>query len=153
MLHKATEKDIPLLNQLIREGKGYWGYPENGLERFFQTFGIANGTYFEKGFGFLAETEDQVMGYILFKFQEDRLELDHFGLDTQFIGQGYGRPLWDHTVMIAQAEGWKEFMFWADPHALGFYEHMGAVKVGERPMVTLPGHMAPIMRFVIPKKA
>jgi len=35
---------------------------------------------------------------------------------------------------------------------LRLLEHMGAVRIDERPMVTLPGQMAPIMKFVIPKE-
>jgi len=41
----------------------------------------------------------------------------------------------------------KEFTFWANPYALGFYEQMGAVKITGRPMVTVPGLMALIMKF------
>jgi GNAT superfamily N-acetyltransferase len=78
--------------------------------------------------------------------------LDHFFLETKLIGQGYGRQLWNHCVRQAQEKGWTEFTFWSDPHSLGFYEHMGAIKIEERPMVTLPGHVAPIMRFVVPIK-
>jgi GNAT superfamily N-acetyltransferase len=77
------------------------------------------------------------------------LELDHFFLDTQFIGQGFGRQLWNHCIRQAQQKGWADFTFWSDPHSLGFYEHMGAIKIDERPMVTLPGATAPIMRFFL----
>ena len=141
--------DLPLINRLMRAGKGYWGYSEKGLDRFMQTFGIADEAYFDKAFGYIAESLHETIGYYLFKTEKDTLELDHFFLETRFIGQGYGRQLWDHCVKQAQQKRWTEFTFWSDPHSLGFYEHMGAIKIEERPMVTLPGHMAPIMRFFI----
>jgi hypothetical protein len=60
-----TPADLPLINRLMRAGKGYWGYSEEGLERFMQTFGIADNTYFDKAFGHIAESPQRVMGYYL----------------------------------------------------------------------------------------
>jgi GNAT superfamily N-acetyltransferase len=145
--------DLPLINQLMRAGKGYWGYPEEGLDRFMKTFGIQDESYFEKAFGFIAESDNSIIGYYIFKTDETPSTLDHFFLETSLIGQGYGRQLWEHCVAQAKQRGWTEFTFWSDPHSLKFYEHMGAVKIDERPMVTLPGHMAPIMRYVIDTKS
>lgn len=148
----VVPEDRPLLNQLMRAGKGYWGYPEDGLDRFMKTFGIPDDTYFNDAIGFVAESSQDVVGYYLFKTDEQPPTLDQFFLDIRFVGQGYGRHLWNHCVGQSRQYGWIEFKFWSDPHSLGFYEHMGAVKIGERPMVTLPGHMAPIMQFSVPKK-
>lgn len=145
----ATPEGIPLLNQLMRDGKGYWGYPEEGLDRFMQNFGIPDGSYFKKSFGFIAESQQEVIGQYLFKIDETSPLLDHFFLNTKFIGQGYGRLLWEHCIKQAKKKSWLEFTFWSDPYSLGFYEHMGAIKIAERPMVTLPGHMAPIMKFTL----
>lgn len=151
--HPVDPTHLPLINQLMRAGKGYWGYSEEALDRFMKTFGIADAEYFDKTFGFIAESMQGVVGYYLFKTDEHPPILDHFILDTRHIGQGYGRHLWNHCVEQSQKQGWTEFTLWSDPHALGFYERMGAVKIDERPMVTLPGHMAPIMRFLVPHKA
>jgi GNAT superfamily N-acetyltransferase len=145
----VTVNDMTLLNRLMREGKGYWGYPEEGLDRFMKIFGILDTSYFDKGFGFIAELGGDVVGQYLFKTNENPPQLDHFFLNTLFIGQGYGRQLWSHCISQAQKRGWTEFTFWSDPHSLAFYEHMGAIKIDERPMVTLPGHMAPIMKYSI----
>jgi GNAT superfamily N-acetyltransferase len=148
----ATPQDIPLLNHLMRNGKGYWGYPEEGLDRFMKTFGIQDESYFETGFGFIAKSGDDVIGQYLFKIEEDSPMLDHFFLNTTFIGQGYGRLLWEHCISEAQKRGWDKFSFWSDPYSQGFYEHMGAIKIDARPMVTLPGHMAPIMSYALTKE-
>jgi GNAT superfamily N-acetyltransferase len=146
----ASLVDLPLVNQLMRSGKAYWGYPEDALDRFMKVFGIRDGAYFNKAFGFMAESDQHTIGYYLFKTDEQPPSLDYFFLNVRFIGQGYGRYLWDHCVTQGQKRGWANFTFCADPHAQGFYEHMGAIKIKERPMVTLPGHMAPVMVFTIP---
>jgi GNAT superfamily N-acetyltransferase len=143
----ATAEDLSLINRLMREGKAYWGYSEEGVERFMKAYGIPDAVYFEKNFGFVAELGQDVVGFYLFSPEETPPFLDHFVLSTHFIGKGYGRQLWEHCVQQARAKGWQMFGFVSDPHTLGFYEHMGATVIGELPMVTLPGHMAPKMQF------
>lgn len=144
-----TAIDLPLVNRLMRAGKGYWGYEEAGLDRFMETFGISGEAYFEKAFGSIANALKKTIGYYLFKINEEALELDHFFLDTRFIGQGHGRYLWAHCVEAAQQKGWEEFTFTSDPNSRGFYEHMGAVQIDEKPSVILPGHRVPIMRVTV----
>ena len=143
------KSDLALINALMRVGKGYWGYSEEGLDRFMATFGIQDASYFSNAFGFIAEEHEKVVGYYLFKTDETPPMLDHFFLDTNLIGKGYGRKLWDHCINEAQEKGWQEFTFWSDPNARSFYEHMGAFTFEQRPMVTSPGLMAPIMRYVL----
>ena len=149
----AGPADLALVNQLMREGKAYWGYPEEGVDRFMKVYGIPDATYFEKNFGYIAEVDQEVVGFYLFTPTETPPELAYFFLNTRFIGQGYGRPLWDHCVQQAQTKGWEKFAFVSDPHALGFYEHMGAIVVGELPMTTLPDHLAPMMEFALRKQS
>lgn len=146
---RAIPTDLPLISQMMRAGKAYWGYPKEGLDRFMENFGIENSAYFDTAFGFIAENSDGVVGYYLLKIDEQPPMLDHFFLNTQFIGQGYGRLLWNHCIQQCRRKDWKIITFWSDPHSLKFYEHMGATKINECPMVTLPGQMAPIMQFVI----
>ena len=55
-----------------------------------KTFGIRDETYFEKGFGLIAESPQELIGQYLFKTDENSPMLDHFFLETKFIGQGYG---------------------------------------------------------------
>lgn len=141
--------DLPLINRLLREGKAYWGYDEAGLDRFMKTFGVEDETYFDNTFGAVAEFLQDTIGYYLFKIHEKEVELDHFFLDTKFIGQGYGRHLWEHCIEAAQQKGWREFTFTSDPYSRGFYEHLGAVQIDERPSVILLGQRVPIMRFTV----
>jgi len=99
---EATPADIPLLNQLMRYGKAHWEYPEDGLDRFMKVFGISDPSYFKNSFGFIATSNNKVVGQYLFKTDESDLVLDHFFLNTRFIGQGYGRSLWEHCIEEVQ---------------------------------------------------
>ncbi len=142
----AGPEDIMFINKLMREGKAYWGYSEEGVERFMQSYAIPDGGYFDTNFGFVAEMDHDAVGFYLFTSEA---YLDYFLLSTRFIGRGYGRLLWEHCVQQAQQKGWEAFTFVSDPYARGFYERMGATTIGEMPMVTLPGCMAPKMQFTL----
>lgn len=143
---EIRRSDCEIMKKLMRAGKGYWGYPEEGLDRFMANFGGRDNAYFQNALGFIAEEKDTVIGYYAFTTGNEPM-LDDFFLDTRFIGQGYGRKLWEHCIEQAKAKGWESFSFWSDPNSQPFYEHMGATKIDERPMVTMPGLMAPIMRY------
>lgn len=142
-----TPKDLPLINTIIYEGKKYWGYAEEDVQRYMKAVGIYDENYFQNGFGFIVERDKETVGFYLFKTDEDPIHLNHFHLNTKFIGQGYGRLLWSHCIAEAKKKHWTEFTFWSDPNSFGFYTRMGALKIGDLPMITVPGKMAPIMKY------
>jgi len=146
---RVAKSDFKILNKMMRAGKGYWGYPEEGLDRFIETFGIKDESYLDNAMGFIAEENERIIGYYIFLTDKSPPMLDHFFLDIPQIGKGYGRILWDHCIAQVRIHGWSEFIFWSDPNSMPFYEHMGAVTFEYRPMVTMPGLMAPIMRYVL----
>ena len=139
--------DLPFLNRLMLEGKRHWGYPEDGLERFMEAFALTEASLAHTEVGGILEGEEGALGCYIFQTDEGELKLEQFLLDTRHLGQGFGRMMWEHCVGEVRNQGWKEFVFWSDPNAQTFYEHMGAVKIGDREMLTLPGTMAPIMKF------
>lgn len=72
-------------------------------------------------------------------------------VDPDAIGTGVGRVLFRHAVRRAAAEGMKRLLVDADPNAEGFYESMGAVKVGESPSQSIPGRMLPRLELSVGK--
>jgi len=60
-----------------------------------------------------------------------RLTLDHLWLAPAQIGTGLGRTLFAHAVITAKQMGALELEIEAEPNATGFYERMGATRVGE----------------------
>ena len=53
-------------------------------------------------------------------------------VEPDFIGAGVGRVLFQAAVQAAMARGWRRIYIESDPQSEGFYEQVGAVKVGER---------------------
>jgi GNAT superfamily N-acetyltransferase len=58
--------------------------------------------------------------------------------------QGVGRALFEDACAIACEQGLRQLMVESDPNARGFYEHLGARLVGERPSSSIPGRVLPL---------
>lgn len=52
--------------------------------------------------------------------------LDHLWVVPEKFGTGIGRALFQHALQQAEALGAEFLELEADPHAVGFYERMGA---------------------------
>lgn len=76
-------------------------------------------------------------------------DLDHLFVEPTFIGHGMGGILWRHAVALARSMGATALVFGADPHAQPFYEHLGAVVVGENLSTIIPGRRTPRMRYAL----
>ena len=77
-------------------------------------------------------------------------ELDLLFIDNHFIGQGYGKELWNKAKDIAQELKWDSFRFISDqlPEVIGFYEKMGAKIVKHLSFNT---GCFPMMEYILPK--
>ena len=72
--------------------------------------------------------------------------LEDLWLEPEAIGAGHGRRLWEHAVEVARACGASAMELDAEPNAMGFYERMGAVRVGVTASTVVPGRELPRMR-------
>jgi len=66
-------------------------------------------------------------------------ELDGLFVEPDVMRQGVGRVLIDDAVAIARAAGVERIEVTANPRALGFYERLGFVAMGEVPTRFGPG--------------
>ena len=82
------------------------------------------------------------MGVYALLFSGADCELEHFWVMPTHMGAGVGRALFEHAVERCRAIGSRRLWINADPNATGFYERMGARRVGEVPS-TPAGRMLP----------
>ena len=71
------------------------------------------------------------MGFYAISKDKDRAWLEHLWVLPEFIGQGFGKMLFQHAIERCKELGAGTLEIESDPNAQGFYEHMGALKVGE----------------------
>ena len=74
---------------------------------------------------------DGMVGFCdLIPMDEQHIEL-HLFIEPKHIRKGHGK-LWDYAVNLARQLGFRMLVLTADPNAQPFYEHHGAVRVGEK---------------------
>jgi GNAT superfamily N-acetyltransferase len=71
-----------------------------------------------------------VVGFYALRVSGEQAELDHLWIDPSHMGRGFGRLLLRHAAKRALERGVRELTIDSDPNAAGFYESMGAERVG-----------------------
>jgi len=146
---KAAKNQLDQINQLLRQSKSHWGYDEKFLDQYIKIMGI-NEAYLEKNTANSIYLHDELIGFYSFTSQEDgSLELDKFFLHPSYIGQGYGRHLWQACCETAKALGKNEFTIWADFNAEAFYIKLGCIRIGSRESPIRPGVCPPVLKYKI----
>jgi GNAT superfamily N-acetyltransferase len=81
---------------------------------------------------FVAEAGNDIVGfYSLIGDHEPELNLMFVSDAAQ--GTGAGRALFGHMCNTARGEGIRSVLIVSHPPSVGFYERMGAVRIGEKP--------------------
>lgn len=147
LIRRARPHEAEALNELIMHAKGYWGYDQAFLEAC-RPHLILHPEVIERDPTYCAMVGDKMVGVShLIVLSGAEINLDHLFVEPTFIGQGIGGLLWHHAVALARSMGARALIFGADPHARPFYEHMGAVVVGEDISTIFPGRRTPSMRY------
>jgi GNAT superfamily N-acetyltransferase len=60
-------------------------------------------------------------------------EIEELHIRPRWIGQGYGRVLFEHLADRARERGALKIRWSTDQHSLGFYERMGGRVIGTEP--------------------
>jgi len=100
----------------------------------------------------LAEVDGRIAGYFgVVPYDEDGSgssgEIEALFVEPGNIGSGLGRTLFNALVELARSYGYRRLVIQSDPNALGFYEAMGAVKIGELASDSIPGRSLPLLEM------
>ncbi|GAA3248483.1 GNAT family N-acetyltransferase [Pseudonocardia petroleophila] len=145
-LRRARPGEAAELAALAVRSKGHWPYPPEFLARFARVQGLTEEVVAANEV-WVGERAGRVRGFCTLLHRADRAILDDLWLDPAEIGRGSGRLLFEHAVARAVAAGARVLEWDADPHAVGFYERMGAGTVGwsDSPL----GRPLPLMRLTL----
>jgi GNAT superfamily N-acetyltransferase len=95
---------------------------------------------------FLAEIGSDVLGfYTLILGREPELDLMFVSDSAQ--GTGTGRELFEHMRETARGEGIRSVLIVSHPPSVGFYERMGAVRIGDRSPSPVVTWTRPVLRL------
>jgi GNAT superfamily N-acetyltransferase len=145
-IRRARPDESGVLTDLARRSKAYWGYDADFMERAAGELTITSTAISTHEVWVLEDETGRVIGFHRVIPGEPAV-LEDLWLEPDAIGGGYGRQLWEHAAAIARAGGASALELDADPNAMGFYERMGARRVGATPSQVAPGRMLPRMRL------
>ena len=77
-----------------------------------------------------AVEDGHAVGFYVLTTEDDGMHLDHLWISPIAMGRGIGRALFEHAVAEGKRLGFQAIKIEADPNAEGFYQRMGARRVG-----------------------
>jgi len=130
MIRRASTTEAATLSQIALDAKRYWGYPEHWIKHWEADLTISP-EFITDNQVFVAESEGQIRGFYALTLSGEKAELEHMWVMPQYIGTGVGKELFLDAMERAAAMSVQEVEILADPNAAGFYERMGATRIGE----------------------
>ena len=128
---RAQPEDAEALTQIAHAAKRHWGYPEPWIEAWRDILTMRP-EFIAANVAYCATEDDNIVGFYVLTTESDGIHLDHLWIIPAAMRRGIGRALFEHAADQAGAAGFGLIKIEADPNAEGFYERMGARRVGTR---------------------
>jgi GNAT superfamily N-acetyltransferase len=113
------------LKEIAIASKSYWGYEPERV-RAWADQGDFSPERLQELIVFVAESDDRAIGWSSLIPRGDVGWLEDLWIEPDWIGKSVGRALFRHTARHARELGARRLEWEAEPHAMGFYERMGA---------------------------
>jgi GNAT superfamily N-acetyltransferase len=130
VFRRARVSDARPLTGIALAGKKHWGYPDEWMEAWRYDLEVTP-EYIRSEPVEVAELNGELLGFVGLSTGEDGRYLEHLWMWPKYIGQGFGRVLFDRAAQLAREEGVAELRIKADPNAEPFYRKMGAQRIGQ----------------------
>ena len=149
-IRKARPDECGALTEIAMRSKAHWGYSAEFMTNVRADLEVRAEKFMPGFHVYVLETESEMIGFCSLRPENaETVILDDLFIEPQHIGHGYGKQLWDHSLLVAQSLGYRKLTLVSDPYAESFYIHQGAVRIGETESNTLAGRMLPLMEFVL----
>jgi N-acetylglutamate synthase-like GNAT family acetyltransferase len=129
-LRVAVPEEANVLTQIAHDAKRHWGYPEHWMKHWQADLTISS-DYLTNNQVFVAESDGRIVGFYALVIRKDKAELDHMWVAPEHMGTGVGKELFIHAMQDAAGRNISEVQISSEPNAEGFYEKMGAYRIGE----------------------
>jgi ribosomal protein S18 acetylase RimI-like enzyme len=150
LIRKAVPSDHHELTRLAHAAKRHWGYSDELLALWKDSLTITADDLRED-LVFCAERDGVIAGFCSTSGDGAVREVEHLWVMPRHIGSGLGRALLEHVIHELRAAGVERLRIESDPNAVGFYEKMGACRIGDVP-ATPAGRTLPLLELVITRE-
>jgi len=127
---RARPAQAAELTRIAIAAKAHWGYPERWMALWAPLLAISP-DYIATNEVWAAALGPEIAGFYSLTDLGRAVSLENMWVLPRYIRQGLGRGLFSHALARCRQLGYETLRIEADPHAQGFYEHMGAHKIGE----------------------
>ena len=127
---RAIPSQSEILTQITFAAKRHWGYPERWIQIWSNILTVST-EFIEENETYVAQVRDEPVGFYAISIEENKASLEHMWVLSEYMGQGIGAKLFDHALSRCKELGVRALEIESDPNAQGFYEHMGAKRVGQ----------------------
>jgi N-acetylglutamate synthase-like GNAT family acetyltransferase len=129
-IRRANPDEADTLTAIAHAAKRHWGYPEKWIAHWKAELTITP-EFINANEVFVAVYDGRIIGCCALVLTESLSELEHMWILPEFIGAGLGRKLFTYARERAASLNLGQLELSADPNAEGFYQDMGAVRIGE----------------------
>jgi len=129
-IRRAQPDEAAALTEIAHAAKRHWGYPENWIEHWKDDL-IITPDFIANNEMYVAVTGEEIAGCCALVMRDSLAELEHMWIRPAHMGKGVGRALFNQIVERATTLNARVVELSADPNAEGFYQHMGAMRIGE----------------------
>ena len=148
-IRRAKPGEAATLTRIAHAAKRHWGYSEDWIKHWRDDltitpeFIISNET-------FVATTGEEIVGCCAIVLNDSGAELEHMWIKPERMRAGVGRALLLYAKDRAAKLNVSALELSADPNAEGFYQRMGATRIGEvRSKIEGQPRVLPRMRIVL----
>jgi GNAT superfamily N-acetyltransferase len=128
-IRRAAPEDAATLTEISHAAKRHWGYPEHWIQHWSADLTITP-EFITKNEVYLAANREEILGFYALVIADGQAELEHMWVRPEHIGAGIGKELFVHAMQRAASLSVAAVGITADPNAAGFYQHLGAIRIG-----------------------
>jgi len=122
--------DADALTDLAHRAKAHWGYSASWMRAWDAQLTILPG-YIDMHDVWVAERGGAIVGMCALEDRGSRWMLEHVWVDPLLHGHGIGRALVLRALQTAREHRARVVELLADPYATGFYDRLGARRIGD----------------------
>ena len=152
-IRQARPDECNALTEIAMRSKAHWGYSAEFMANVRADLEVRTEKFMPGFHVYVLENANEMIGfYSLRPENAESVILEDLFIEPQHIGHGYGKQLWEHSLSVARALGFRKATLISDPYAESFYAHQGAVRIGEIESNALAGRMLPVMEHILKPK-
>jgi GNAT superfamily N-acetyltransferase len=129
-IQSVTPDQAATLTQIAFAAKRHWGYPDRWIQIWSPLLTITP-EFIEEHETYVAYLDGKLAGFCAISLENEKASVEHLWVLPDYMGKGIGAELFSHMLSRCKELGARALEIESDPNAQGFYERMGAVKVGE----------------------